>query len=211
MATQPKNTKYHNIMKLKPTQYAVGILEVESKIEELKKLKKSKRRKVTKSDPIPVIISPDGEVYLVDHHHLVLALSTLGIKRVKVNILHDLSERKFTFSQFWRWMKKRNYYYPFCQFGEGPRNPLYLPNSILGLADDPYRSLAWFCRKEGAYLKTDEDFSEFHWANFFREKKLLDLHGRKGIRVALKKAVRLAQSKGAKKLPGYIPPGQGKK
>jgi hypothetical protein len=41
--------------------------------------------------------------------------------------------------------------YPYCQFGEGPRKPLYLPRDIRGLADDPYRSLAWFVRKAGGF------------------------------------------------------------
>jgi hypothetical protein len=194
----------YEILSLKPTQFAVGILEIESKIKEIEKLGKNKRKKLIDDNPIPIVLSPDGEAYLVDHHHFVLALSCVGVKKARVEVLHDLSRSKLSFVNFWKWMKKNGFYYPFCQFGEGPRNPLYLPAEIRGLADDPYRSLAWFCRQKGAYDKTDTTFAEFKWANFFRKKKLLDRHGRKGIDRALNKAIKLAKSEEARRLPGYI-------
>ena len=54
------------------------------------------------------------------------------------------------------------------QFGLGPHEPRLLPEDIRGLADDPYRSLAWALRHAGAYEKTDLAFSEFKWADFLR-------------------------------------------
>ncbi|MBC7693225.1 MAG: hypothetical protein H7222_15780 [Methylotenera sp.] len=196
--------KYIEVLEFKPTQFAVGLLEVHTKVKEIEKLKKSKRKKLVDEHPIPVIISPHNEYFLVDHHHLLFAFWSVGIKEAKIEVLHDLSEKKMSFSQFWRWMKKRGYFYPYCQFGEGPRHPLYLPLDIRGVADDPYRSLAWFVRQEGAYENTQENFAEFTWANFYREKKLLDHHGKKGMEHALERAVKLAKSKEAKRLPGYI-------
>ncbi len=52
--------------------------------------------------------------------------------------------------------------------------------NIKDLAFDPYRSLAWIVRDRHGYLKTDAPFSEFKWANFFRNCILLDQDIRAG-------------------------------
>lgn len=101
-------------------------------------------------------------------------------------------------------MKKEHHCYPYDQFGEGPRSPLYLPIDVRGMADDPYRSLAWMVRKEGGYENSNETFAEFQWADLFRKHRLLESTGRSGFQRALHRAVRLAQSREAKDLPGYI-------
>ena len=108
-----------------------------------------------------------------------------------------------TYARFWKWMFKTRNAYPFCQFGEGPRKAIYLPKDIRGLADDPYRSLAWFVRKAGAFENSDRNFAEFKWANFFRKKGLLDRYGLECMPRALVKAVALAQTPAAKNLPGF--------
>ena len=120
-----------------------------------------------------------------------------------MTIVKDLSKRNMGYASFWKWMFKNRNAYPFCQFGEGPREALYLPRDIRGLADDPYRSIAWFVRKAGGFENSDRNFAEFKWANFFRKKGLLDRHGINGLTIALKKAAKLAQSPEAKGLPGY--------
>ncbi|MBA2405900.1 MAG: hypothetical protein H0V66_14075, partial [Bdellovibrionales bacterium] len=67
----------------------------------------------------------------------------VGIDKVKVDVIEDFFEKKeMDYANFWKWMAKSRNSYPFCQFGEGPREPLYLPHDIRGLADDPYRSIA---------------------------------------------------------------------
>ncbi len=70
-----------------------------------------------------------------------------------------------------------------------------------GVADDPYRSLAWFVRKSGAFENSTRNFAEFKWANFFRDRRLLDRDGPAGMPRALLKAVALAQSPAAKSYP----------
>jgi hypothetical protein len=79
-----------------------------------------------------------------------------------------------------------------------------LPNDIRGLADDPYRSLAWLVRKEGGYLNSDEPFAEYKWANLFRRRRLLESKGRRGLVRAVKQSLDLARSPAARRLPGYI-------
>jgi hypothetical protein len=191
------------ILDLKPTQFAVGMLEVDEKIREVRGYGNKKRREYVDENPIPVVISPQNELYIVDHHHFLCVCYQFGIKKVRVKVVDDFSRSKMSYSRFWKRMYKSRQAYPFCQFGEGPREALYLPRDIRGLADDPYRSIAWFVRKSGGYENTDRNFAEFKWANFFRERRLLEKSGLRGLSEALVKAAKLAQTPAAKRLPGY--------
>jgi hypothetical protein len=198
-----KKLKKQKVLELKPTQFAVGMLEVDEKIATVRKYSKKQLRKFVDEMPVPVVRSPHQDLYVVDHHHFLSVCFNLGIKKVHVKIIKDFSNTKMSYPQFWKWMFKTRSAYPFCQFGEGPRKALYLPKDIRGLADDPYRSLAWFVRKAGAFESSDKNFAEFQWANFFRARKLFDQYGPRGMPNALIKAVQLAQSPAARRLPGY--------
>jgi hypothetical protein len=191
------------ILDLKPTQFAVGMLEVDEKIATVRKFSKKKRRAFLAETPVPVVCSPKGILYVIDHHHFLCVCYHVGIKKVYVNVVHDLSKKKISYRNFWKWMTKNRSAYPYCQFGEGPRDPVYLPRDIRGLADDPYRSLAWYVRKAGGFSNSDRNFAEFKWANFFRSRRLLQLEGVDGMPDALLKASKLAQSPAAKALPGF--------
>jgi hypothetical protein len=195
--------KMQKILSLKPTQFAVGMLEVDEKLALALKLSKKQRKDYIKGTEVPVVLSPYGEMYITDHHHFLCVCYHLRVEKVKVKIIADHSGKKMTFQQFWKWMDRQRSVYPYCQFGEGPRQPLYLPKDIRGLADDPYRSLAWFVRKAGAFENSDKNFAEFQWANFFRSKKLLDRGGLWAFPRALVQATKLAQSPEAKHLPGF--------
>lgn len=195
--------KRQKVLDLKPTQFAVGMLEIDEKIELVRGFSKKQRRDYVDEHPVPVVVSPHGELYVVDHHHFLCVCYHVGISKVRVTVAQDFSRSKMSYAKFWRWMQKTRNSYPFCQFGEGPRKALYLPRDIRGLSDDPYRSIAWFVRKAGAFENSDKNFAEFKWANFFRDRGLLDRHGPLGMPQALKKAVKLAQSPAAKGLPGF--------
>jgi hypothetical protein len=86
---------------------------------------------------------------------------------------------------------------------EALHNQVRVSSDIRGLSDDPYRSLAWFVRKTGAFENSERNVAEFKWANFFREKRLLDRHGLAGMPHALARAVAIAQTSEAKLLPGF--------
>jgi hypothetical protein len=195
--------KRQKVLDLKPTQFAVGMLEVEEKIEIVRGYGKKQIRDFVDENPVPVVISPWGDLYIVDHHHFLAVCYHMDIKKVRVTIVKDLSKRKMSYTGFWKWMFKSRNSYPFCQFGEGPRKALYLPRDIRGVADDPYRSLAWFVRKAGGFENSDRNYAEFKWANFFRSRGLLDRNGLSELPRALPKAVKIAQSPSAKRLPGY--------
>jgi hypothetical protein len=128
----------------------------------------------------------------------------LDVRKLRVTIAKDYSRLKLSYLQFWRRMAETHCAYLYDQFGTGPREPLYLPADIRGLADDPYRSLAWMVRKEGGYENSTEQFAEFKWADLFRGRRLLARHGRRGFEAAVKRGLLLARSERARELPGYI-------
>lgn len=194
------------ILSLRPTQFSVGVLEVEHKVVKVRRLNRKKLAKLVRDNPIPVIVAPWGDLFVIDRHHFLSVCWHLDILKVRVEVVKDYSRSKMSYRKFWQRMSDDNCVHLYDQFGDGPREPLYLPDDVRGLADDPYRSLAWMVRKEGAYKNSDEKFAEFQWANFFRSKRLLTKFGRAGFVPAVKKAWALARTKGARKLPGYISP-----
>ena len=110
--------------------------------------------------------------------------------------------------------------------GGGPQPPKLLPKKIEDLQYDAYRSLAWIVRSKQGYIKNDEPFSEFKWADFFRKHVLVDqdvLAGKSSFddfafhvddegRLALtpdgeevvEEAMALVRSPEARGLPGFI-------
>jgi hypothetical protein len=199
-----KIAEYQPTLSLKPTQFALGVLEIEYKVKKMLKMGKHKQKKEVDAHTIPIVISPWGELCIIDHHHFLFAAWHANVKRVRVEVIKDFSKTKLSYRDFWKKMVKLNYAHLMDQFGNGPQDPLYLPDDIRGMADDPYRTLAWIVRKEGAYEKTTAKFSEFIWADFFRKHNLLVKCGRKGLKDVVGKAVILAKSDAAKNLPGYI-------
>jgi len=155
------------ILDLKPTQFAVGFVEIDEKVKELKKLRaNARRKKIAKKlakKPVPIVVSPWGESCIIDGHHFVLECWHLGVKKLRCEIVHDFSASHLTYPMFWRRLSKLGYAHLYDQFGDGLRSAFYLPNDVRGLADDPYRSLAWLVRKEGGYAKSDAKFAEFEW------------------------------------------------
>jgi hypothetical protein len=202
--------KYQNILALRPTQFSVGLYEIHLKVKEYDEMSKRERREHIEAKPIPVVRAYDKQLYILDHHHHLFVCWQAGVKKVPIEVVHDYSKRKMGFGKFWRTLSKNGCAYLYDQFGNGPRSALYLPDDIRGMADDPYRSVAWLVRQEGAYENSDVPFAEFQWADFFRSKKLLELEGKAGLLAASAKGVRHARSRAAKSLPGFKPPSRKK-
>ncbi len=77
-----------------------------------------------------------------------------------------------------------------------------LPRDLSGLVDDPYRSLASDVREAGGFAKTQTPYSEFLWADYFRDhirRRALDSKYPK----ALERALILARDRDARHLPGW--------
>lgn len=187
------------IRDLRPTQCTVGMLEVERKREEWRERPRDGAGGFLGAHMIPAVIGPEGRPWIVDHHHLTLALHLEGVEEVMVSVLAKLDHlpRK----RFLAFMDAHNWLHPYDDEGKR-RDWSELPRRIEKLADDPYRSLAGEVRRAGGYAKSLAPYSEFLWADFFRDRikrKLVDGHFAR----MLDRGVRLARSHAARHLPGW--------
>ena len=107
---------------------------------------------------IPVIRGFKERLFVIDHHHLSLALLNEGVKSVLVIVVADL--RSLAEEEFWVFLDNRNLVHPYdaagrrCDFAK-------IPSRIADLKDDPYRSLAGELRSIGGFAKDTTPFSEF--------------------------------------------------
>ena len=76
---------------LRPTQITVGMREVEEKRKHLRKRKVNKLGKFLGDHMIPVVKGPKGRFYIIDHHHLALALHREGVCNVLVMVVAAIS------------------------------------------------------------------------------------------------------------------------
>jgi hypothetical protein len=191
-----------SIVDLRPTQMTVGMREVKEKRKELRVHGAKKIGKFLGSHMIPVILGPGKRNYVIDHHHLALALHGEGLERVLVTVVADLSTLEQ--DEFWTFIDHRSWVHPYDDEGRR-RDFAKIPKSITGLKDDPFRSLAGELRRLGGFAKDTTPFSEFLWADFFRrriKRKLVenDFSG------SLEQGMKLAKSQTAHYLPGWCGP-----
>jgi hypothetical protein len=187
------------ILSLHPTQMTVGMREVKEKRKRWLEHKKKKEGKRLGAHMIPVVLGPGKRHYVIDHHHLALALHGDGIKDVLVTIVADLT--MVDPAAFWGVLDNKRWVYPYDAKGER-RHYKDIPKTVEGLKDDPYRSLAGELRRVGGYAKDTTPFSEFLWADLLRRRisrKSVEANFEK----ALEKALEIAKSKDAVYLPGW--------
>ncbi|MBX2994935.1 MAG: hypothetical protein KF681_08935 [Bdellovibrionaceae bacterium] len=183
---------------LRPTQAVVGLASVRLKARDLGELDKQDRIKYLRKHPVPVVLGPEGEMYMIDHHHMTRALILSGHHKLFVMIVADWSSLKP--EAFWERLEKKKWTYLFDARGE-PITPEMIPRDIRALKDDPYRSLAYFARENGAFQKLGVPFAEFHWAAYYRE-NIPDVPSRRPDPELLRRAFHLSQRPEAAHLPG---------
>jgi|JI10StandDraft_1071094.scaffolds.fasta_scaffold379389_2 hypothetical protein len=193
------NLRSLNIADLHPTQATVGLREVKRKKNKIESFKSHKDRdEYFQRNSVPIVLGPDGQIYLIDHHHFTMAAAQAGYEQVYVHIVADFSA--FNIRAFWSEMKKKAWVY---LKDNGKKISEYqLPRYITWLKDDPYRSLAGKVRQKDGFNKTEIPFAEFQWADFFRSRiaeELIEKEYNEAVAVAIK----LAKTVEAKKLPGY--------
>ncbi|MND79349.1 ParB-like protein [Agrobacterium tumefaciens] len=187
------------ITALRPTQMTVGLREVENKRKQWAAIRDEKGPDFLGHHMVPVVIGYKQRLYLVDHHHLALALHDEGVKHVLTSIVADLSH--LGRQEFWSVMDHRSLVYPFN--ADGRRCPIdELPKRIVDLEDDPFRSLAGAVRDAGGFAKIEAPFTEFLWADFFR-RRVSGKDLRHSFNETIEKAVELARSHEARHLPGW--------
>ena len=188
------------LARLRPTQFSVGYAEVELKAAEWKRMKRKERDNAIRSHVFPAVLGPGDEFYIIDHHHLGIALLEEDVKEVWVTKLDDVSW--LDAATFWRTLEFRAWAHLYDH--RGRRRPYTeIPEKLTKLQDDPYRSLAGLVRLAGGYAKDEAPFSEFLWADFFRPR--IDAQQIKQRQAqAVRQGVKLAHSREARYLPGWI-------
>lgn len=197
--TQPGSQCEIAIEKLRPTQPFVGQLQVDENQARLAEKSHKQLDKYLDKKPIPVVISPEGNYWLVDRHHLTKALWQLGVKEVPVNVIAHLQDK----NTFWQQMSANHWVWLKDEKGAAV-SPQQLPQHIGDLPDYPYRSLAGELQDAGYYEKNKQVyFVEFAWANWLGEQMHWADVTAKNLPERLEQAKKLACSPQAKALPGY--------
>jgi hypothetical protein len=185
------------ITDLRPTQITVGMREVQAKRKHWRDIGMTKGGKFLGTHMIPVILGPKKRHYVIDHHHLSLALHEEKVKNVAVTVVANLS--KLEPDEFWNVMDNRSWMHPFDDNG--------IRRHYKDI-DGPFCSLTGERRREGGYAKDTTPFSEFIWAEYLRRRMK-----RKSVESnfdgALEKALQLAKSPDAGYLPGWCGPAPG--
>jgi hypothetical protein len=155
------------IADLVPTQMTVGMRQVAFKRQRLRA--KSTHEAADFVDKLrkPVVLGPGARPYLVDRHHLALALRQEGIGELFVSVVADMTE--LAPKEFWASLERQNLTRPFDARGH-LRSYDDMPSTLEELHDDLFRSLSWSVKKAGGYAKTDTPYAEFRWADFFRSR-----------------------------------------
>jgi hypothetical protein len=164
------------VLELRPTQLAVGMIEVKAKEADLSSKKPSKLDAYLKKNPEPVVRGPGGALFITDHHHLARAAADQRIETTYCKVDADYS--RLDPGSFWGKMAEQHWVYLYDENVKGPHDPADLPTSVEGLKDDPYRSLAGAVRRNGGFGKVSAPFAEFIWADFFRPRiPITDIEG----------------------------------
>jgi len=185
---------------LRPTQITVGFREVAQKRLRLRaRIRKAGEGRAPKL-VAPVVLAPDGALYLIDRHHLACAMKWEGVERIQIRLVADLST--FAPQDLWSALEARRWCRPYD--ADGRRRPFVeIPRTLDALLNDPFRSLASALRRSGGFTKRSTPFSEFAWADFLRTRipshtVAMDFEG------ALGHAMILAGTPAAQQLPGWL-------
>ena len=190
------------ILDLRPTQFVLGMKEIEAKVTKMSSFSKKELADYCAKHVIPVVIGPKKEMFMIDHHHFARACWEQKISNYSIKIVKDLSHK--TEKEFWNFMISKKWVYLHDQFGMGPHSPYALPVDVRCMSDDPFRSLVWVILNEGKIRKHDIPFFEFEWAAFFRVNLDMQLHSKSNFKAAITIAKKLAKSKSAEGLPGFV-------
>jgi hypothetical protein len=203
------------LAELRPTQAAVGMVEVRIRAEKLRKEIRGRSESEfldhikEHSRVEPIVIGPGGGFYITDHHHLARALFELGKTTTYCKILDNLSDTSP--DAFWKYLQDNNEVYLKDSHGN-VITPLALPKSIKDLDDDPFRSLAGAVSEPCGFRNDAEgpqetNYLEFKWADYLRanwSKTNIPVDGiNANFDKATNAALQLAIRKEATGLPGY--------
>jgi hypothetical protein len=190
------------IEQFRPTQGAVGMKAVAAKREKVARRAECSRKieRYLEKRPIPAVLGPGAGYYIIDHHHLSMALHQNEVSEAFVRVIGDLS--RLPRGEFWRCMAARGCLHPYDHHGQRI-HPSALPSAIRHMKRDAYRDLSWSVREAGGFVKSEQPYAEFRWAQFFRS-RLPRTTVLRDFEYAHDRGMMLARSQAAVHLPGFI-------
>ncbi|MFP3669978.1 ParB-like protein, partial [Priestia sp. SIMBA_032] len=147
-----------------------------------------------------VVLGPGGAPFVIDHHHVATALWRADVKRVPVVLVSDLSS--LSTAGFWLTMENNRWTYPYDALGQRVTFT-DMREHVWELDDDEFRSLSASVRHAGGYVNTSGPLEEFRWSHFLRRNLPLPESDAE-FDALVSQAVKLAKSKLALGLPGYL-------
>ena len=191
-----------NVGDLQPTQMCVGLAEVWSRQRDFGAESKKERLNYLRGKPVPLVRNRIGQLWMVDRHHRLRALlemdpsvTTYGYVVAELDSEHRADALVS--------LQERGWLYLHDGRGNGPWPSSDLPHSLLGLQDDPYRSLVWKLKKEGVIQPQPLiPYHEFRWGAFLRTRPLPPFSSAQ-LDPALPASRRLARSAAAAHLAGW--------
>ena len=187
---------------LHPTQWCIGLAEVWSREKDFAEETRQERLDYLRGKPVPLIRSASGALWMLDRHHRLRGL--LGIDPHATTwgyVIRELAtdDRDVVLD----FLQRQGWLYLFDGRGIGPQPAEALPQSLLNLEDDPYRSLVWKLKKEGAIKPQPQiPYHEFRWGAWLRSRPLPPFSSRR-LEPALAPARRLVCSQAASSMAGW--------
>lgn len=190
------------IRDLRPTQMCVGLAEVRSRQVDFSDETAEQRLRYLQGKPVPLVRSADGSLWMVDRHHRLRALLELDRHVTAFGyVVLDLDGHNPL--EVLAALKQRGWLYLYDGRGLGPLTLTALPDNLLGLQDDPFRSLVWKLKKEGMIQAAPLiPFHEFRWGAWLRSRSLPPFSSER-LEPALPAARALVRSRAAAHLAGW--------
>ena len=190
------------IAKLHPTQWCIGLAEVWSRQIDFSSESPQERLAYLKRKPVPLVRSGFGDLWMVDRHHRLRGLLGLDPQaKAWGYLIADLTSSES--SEVLAFLEQQGWMYLYDGRGQGPRLAMDLPHSLMDLDDDPYRSLVWKLKQEGAIKPQPQiPYHEFRWGAWLRRRPLPPFSSRR-LEPALAPARRLVCSQAAANMPGW--------
>ena len=160
------------------------------------------RRRYLNRKPVPLVRNQLGHLWMVDRHHRLRALLEI-VPSIKTfgYVIDELPHK--TREEALQGLHQKGWLYLHDGRGNGPWPAHDLPVSLLGLQDDPYRSLVWKLKQEGV-IKPQPliPYHEFRWGLWLRTRPMPPFSSQH-LDPALPAARRLARSSAASHLAGW--------
>lgn len=188
---------------LQPTQMCVGLAEVRSRQQDFSAETPQQRRAYLASKPVPLVLASGGRAWMVDRHHRLRGLVELDPEATAFGYavlqLADASAAVVLEE-----LHRRGWLYLYDGRGVGPLPPSALPERLLDLQDDPYRSLVWKLKREKRIAPNPLiPFHEFRWGAWLRKRPLPPFSSDR-LEPALPRARALVLSPAASHLAGWM-------